>query len=256
MPVAVNEKPTVAVIKGYGDQRVAQMFTGHGWRTTGALAFADMICFTGGSDIEPSLYGEPKMSTTHTMPSRDEGEVRIYNLAKSKGKPIVGICRGGQLINALNGGKMWQDVDRHNGTHAIKDLITNKIFIGTSSHHQMMIPSTSAETIAMARASNYFARPGQVLEIADKEKEWDNPEVVWYPLSRGLCYQGHPEEAKLHEQQYFFSLIERFFRLRASTPDVLAPPYLGPGLEPAYSESGVPFDDDIPFDADKPDPVG
>lgn len=52
----------------------------------------DLVCFTGGEDISPSLYGEKSLVGTHTNLSRDKREVAAWNAYS--GIPKVGICRG------------------------------------------------------------------------------------------------------------------------------------------------------------------
>lgn len=55
---------------------------------------ADLVLFTGGEDVSPSLYNSPKHHTTSCSPMRDEYEVKEYKKAKDLGLPCIGICRG------------------------------------------------------------------------------------------------------------------------------------------------------------------
>jgi putative glutamine amidotransferase len=74
----------------------------------------DCLCLTGGGDIEPSRYGEPAApETTELDPARDELEVRLLRIALDRDIPVLGICRGFQLINVASGGKLVQHVDGH-----------------------------------------------------------------------------------------------------------------------------------------------
>lgn len=105
---------------------------------------ADLIIFTGGADISPELYGEEN-KYSYTNPDRDKFEKEIFELATSLNKKILGVCRGHQLINALLGGKLVQDIEIqlkefHEGKHWLK--IKNKGIVPSffsrvnSLHHQ------------------------------------------------------------------------------------------------------------------------
>lgn len=72
----------------------------------------DALYLTGGNDINPSTYGEePHPNLEAVEHGRDEYEIEIIKHAFSKGIPILGICRGSQLLNSLTDGSMYQDLD-------------------------------------------------------------------------------------------------------------------------------------------------
>lgn len=71
----------------------------------------DGFLFTGGPDVSPALYGLDDMGgKIKTCPRRDELEVPLLKKAVASGKPIFGICRGLQLINAVLGGTLYRDL--------------------------------------------------------------------------------------------------------------------------------------------------
>ena len=71
----------------------------------------DGFLFTGGVDIDPSLYGQEKWDTCGTIvDKRDDFELLAITYAISTGKSILGICRGCQLINVALGGTLVQDI--------------------------------------------------------------------------------------------------------------------------------------------------
>lgn len=71
----------------------------------------DGFLFTGGHDVSPALYGEEKLPVCGACsPERDRMEARLLELAMEADRPILGICRGIQLINAALGGTLWQDL--------------------------------------------------------------------------------------------------------------------------------------------------
>lgn len=73
-------------------------------------ALCDGFLFTGGQDVAPSVYGETAALPLVTCPKRDELELKMLQAALALDKPIFGICRGLQFINAALGGTLWQDL--------------------------------------------------------------------------------------------------------------------------------------------------
>ncbi len=75
------------------------------------IGLCDGFLFTGGQDVSPSLYHEePLEELGVTSPERDAAEKVYLAAALASGKPILGICRGIQFINAFLGGTLYQDL--------------------------------------------------------------------------------------------------------------------------------------------------
>jgi putative glutamine amidotransferase len=71
----------------------------------------DGILFTGGEDVDPSFYGEEKQhANVHDHRPRDEFEFSLLEGALARRAPILGICRGVQMINVGFGGTLYQDM--------------------------------------------------------------------------------------------------------------------------------------------------
>ena len=71
----------------------------------------DGICFTGGVDVDPKRYFEEKTRWCgETEDKRDLFELGVFFIALQENKPILGICRGLQLINVALGGTLYQDI--------------------------------------------------------------------------------------------------------------------------------------------------
>jgi gamma-glutamyl-gamma-aminobutyrate hydrolase PuuD len=121
---------------------------------------------------------------------RDEAEERMWNKAQQSNLAVLGICRGSQFVCAKSGGKLIQHCDNHTYNHSI---ITrdNRVLEMTSTHHQMMYPwDTKHELIAWApRRSPQYVFDGDIKhDLMERE-----PEIVFFPETRALAVQGHPE---------------------------------------------------------------
>ena len=74
------------------------------------LAQMDGFVFQGGDDLAPETYGEEPIGRWRGDPFRDAYELRILEYAIRHDKPVFGICRGFQLMNAYFGGTLYQDI--------------------------------------------------------------------------------------------------------------------------------------------------
>lgn len=72
----------------------------------------DGLLLTGGQDVSPCYYGEAPLPQCGTpCPARDRMELALIPLMLQQHKPILGICRGIQLLNVALGGTLYQDLD-------------------------------------------------------------------------------------------------------------------------------------------------
>lgn len=71
----------------------------------------DGLLLSGGSDISPIIFGEePKQKLGLTMIDRDRSEIQLLDFARERKLPVLGICRGFQLLNCYYGGTLYQDI--------------------------------------------------------------------------------------------------------------------------------------------------
>ncbi len=77
------------------------------------VGLVDGILLSGGYDIHPLFYGEePHKLLDFVCPERDEYEIKVTKIAYELHKPLLGICRGLQLINVAFGGTLYQDLSQ------------------------------------------------------------------------------------------------------------------------------------------------
>ncbi len=81
---------------------------------TPALPELDGLLLPGGWDVDPSFYGEKKDEKVGPVDRElDETELRLFNQARKQEIPVLGICRGQQVINVALGGSLVQHLDDH-----------------------------------------------------------------------------------------------------------------------------------------------
>ena len=167
-----------------------------GYELTNNLKDADIVFFTGGEDVTPSMYGCKKHRTTYNNPNRDAYEKEIFDQITNN-QLVIGVCRGSQWLCCMNGGKLVQNCDNHAiwGTHEIVNKDGEKYQI-TSTHHQMAYPfdlsSDDYEILYWAehRSTKYEG------DKIDSKKIVKEPEITIYHIkNKPTCIgiQGHPE---------------------------------------------------------------
>lgn len=184
------------------------------YRGVDMLDEVDAVVFTGGADVSPNVYGDGIHSNTVIDQSeRDALEVSVFHHCVNLGIPMVGICRGAQLLTALSGGRLYQHVDGHLGVHKVVSAL-GETFDVNSTHHQMMHPFTAPhyELLAWARGLSTRYETGNKLKLSPVKKEYTKggglyvvePEVVWYPHTLSLAIQYHPERMSPEQQAFRF----------------------------------------------------
>lgn len=158
---------------------------------------ADVVLFTGGSDINPKYYGENKGKYTYCSESRDTLEFEYLNRAIKDGKYLIGICRGHQWLGIMAGCRLIQHVDNHGSqNHAV--VFNNGDLLRTNSiHHQMVNPFTldskEFELIAWTvknHSDRYLNGDDEETVLPDNFVEC---EVVYFNKIKGFGVQSHPE---------------------------------------------------------------
>ena len=185
---------------------------------------ADGLLMTGGVDMDPKYWGESILPQCGEMdPWRDELEAAYYKAFEAAGKPILGICRGEQVINVYAGGSLYQDIpsqlglDHPSGTEHEVVLTDSPLaeilrgpfgdrFITNSFHHQSIKDLAEGFEVLATSAD------GRIVEaIAHKTLpivavQWHPERMVEHTMQdKGRMTAGGPEMSPLFA--YFMSLV-------------------------------------------------
>lgn len=153
----------------------------------------DLLVFWGGEDISATLYGEKSVYSYGNAIGRDKFETLIYQAALGA-VPMLGICRGAQMLCAQTGGKLWQHVDNHGRDHGVT-MKDGSTFMVTSTHHQMMRPGEGTEILGWSEKPLSPLKKNGYGAFNDDSPE---PEFCFNADAQALMVQGHPEYAGAH----------------------------------------------------------
>lgn len=154
------------------------------------LSLADGLLLSGGGDVDPSFYGEERQPQCgEASKIRDEMEITLCRKAVERGIPVLGICRGVQVMNIALGGTLYQHIENHarhdlprepvhtavieRGTrlHAILGVDT----VGVNSRHHQAVKDVAEGLIISARAEDGTA------EAAEMPGDYFFLGVQWHP---------------------------------------------------------------------------
>lgn len=176
-----------------GNYQYSRLFFKLGYTEVDSVEKADLVCFTGGEDVTPALYGQKAHRSTYSNQHRDDREGVIFRRALELSIPMVGICRGAQFLNVMSGGAMYQDVSEHTTPHMLTDRFTRDEILVTSTHHQMMKPSKDAHILATAKLGGWREHYDEREVLVHEPVSETDYEVVFYRKTNCLCFQPHPE---------------------------------------------------------------
>jgi putative glutamine amidotransferase len=168
---------------------------------TDPLAFVEAldvqgIVLTGGGDLDPARYGQPNQGTeTESIAlDRDETEFRLLDFATRRRLPVLGICRGFQVINVYFGGQLVQDIPSqlrspvvHDGNPSHPVTVIDARFervigadhLDTNSHHHQGV------------TSNLLAPEVEAFAYSEADRIIEGIVHTRYPV---IATQWHPEK--------------------------------------------------------------
>ncbi len=169
------------------------------------------VVLSGGGDVDPALYGQANTYSDHIAPERDATEFAVLDYALARHLPVLGICRGAQVLNVYFGGGLVQDIanvlgsplDHYRGTpHPVRivdqrmaeTLGVDTLDVNTY-HHQGITPELIGHGLRIFAIS---AVDGLV-------------EGFYHTRHPILGVQWHPEK-EAPARRYDVPLFRRFFR--------------------------------------------
>jgi len=182
--------------------------------------YCDGFVLTGGIDVLPELYGGAKdypYRPETFLPERDEFEKEMYIYAQAHNIPVLGICRGMQYINILEGGTVFEDngeqlnlvhkkgtEDKVHGLSLVAGSLlhlTAGIEKGTvnSAHHQRVHPDHLGANLMISAYSEGEQPIIEALEFKDKSNKAFMLAVQWHP-ERMQEKERNPLSQKIKEQ--------------------------------------------------------
>jgi NAD-dependent aldehyde dehydrogenases len=180
----------------------------------------DGFVLTGGVDVHPSFYdGNPAYDNTPVefQPNRDQFEERIYRYSQLHKLPVLGICRGMQLINVLEGGKLIQDLDNGNARHSKEESDKQHNIVAQSKSLLCQVSGSASGQVNSAhhQAIDPHAIGGNLVANAYDDDDDKIIEGLEFKDKSGkgfmLCIQWHPERMKNKEDNPFSQNIKQQF---------------------------------------------
>ena len=180
----------------------------------------DGVLLPGGGDVDPSLYGGDPNTTMLVHRLRDDFEIALIHAAREKGLPILGICRGCQIINVAMGGRVRNlrlepEIKKQHFVlrgHAVDLAPDSELASILGSTHLNKVVSLHGNCVAEPAPGVRTAAtgPGGVIEAIEADSA-DNKGWI-------IGIQWHPEMTNDKQVQHkvFNTFIDRAHRIRAS----------------------------------------
>jgi putative glutamine amidotransferase len=164
-----------------------------------ALQLIDGLVLAGGADIDPGSYGEQAHAeTVGTVPERDRFEIALTAAAIERDLPVLGICRGMQLINVARGGTLLQHLPDQFGHHEHRRVVGS--FDGADHDVQLLAGTLALRVAGEARHATKshhhqgVDRLGEGLVVSGISALDGLPEAIELPERQFvLGVQWHPE---------------------------------------------------------------
>lgn len=185
----------------------------------------DGLLFTGGGDVSPAAYSDEEHETVRGVsPERDAFELELVRKAYDRKMPVMGICRGMQVINVALGGTLVQDLPSHTGVHG-HDIVGEGVYephlhamveegcrlagiIGPGLHNINSIHHQAVEELGEGLVVVASAIDGTIEAIDHENQEWPLIAVQWHPEFLGMRDDGPSHDL-------FTALVENAAKFRA-----------------------------------------
>jgi len=169
----------------------------------------DAVVLAGGADIDPARYGAAAHPRTVSRPDRDGGELAVLTSAIDADLPVLGVCRGMQVLNVALGGTLHQHIEGHNPAPGVFEHTDIEI-VGDSLLHDVLGDATTVQ--CHHHQSLDRVADGLRVTAAAPDGTVEAVELEGAPFVVGV--QSHPEQ-DTEDLRLFEALVEAA-RRRAS----------------------------------------
>lgn len=149
----------------------------------------DGLCVPGGADVDPKFYHEEVNGTKDHYDWLDELDFAYIDAFHKEGKPILGICRGHQIINVFFGGTLYQDMPKHwavrHDVNIPKDSYIRKIYdvdvLNVNSYHHQAVKDIAPGFIVEAKSTDGYVeamRYKNIYTVQWHPEMYDGPNFI------------------------------------------------------------------------------
>lgn len=214
LSIGGNAQYYIDAIEGVGAEAVAKSLPE-------ADTDYDGLILCGGCDIDPQYYHEEVDGSVSINIERDRAEFALLSAYVDAGKPVLGICRGLQLINVFFGGSLHQDLPeaelhrKINGVDSVHDVTASEGSIlyelygasfSTNSAHHQAVKALGKDLRATAYWNNRYIEACEHVSLPIFGVQW-HPERMCFGLERNDTVCG----AKIFE--HFVAMCRLYSKL-------------------------------------------
>ena len=179
------------------------------------LDLIDGLILSGGEDIDPIFYGEePILQLGELCPERDPFEIKLFKRALERKIPILGICRGFQIINVALGGTLYQDIKVQQGSDFNHlnlmypvDTLDHEVVLSKESKLYQIMKAERLMVNSLHHQAIY--KVGENLKVVGISTDHIIEALEYEGEPFVLGVQWHPEDL-VAKDGYFLELFESF----------------------------------------------
>lgn len=173
----------------------------------------DGLLAPGGHDMDPAIYGEEMIDECGKFTRyEDEYDMELIKEAVKQGKPVLAICRGMQVVNALYGGTLYQDI----AAQYSREITHTRIHSDEEKYHTVSIEKDSYLAKVLGQTENVIVNTSHHQAVKDvangfrvTAKAPDGTiEAMENEDASVLCVQWHPE--RLQHMNMYRNLLQSF----------------------------------------------
>ncbi|HCF48831.1 MAG TPA: peptidase C26 [Syntrophomonas sp.] len=161
---------------------------------SGSLNICQGLLLSGGGDLDPSYWGElPSPALGHISPVRDYFEIALTRMALASGRPVLGICRGIQVLNVAAGGTLCQDLQTgmSHQQNAPRNHLFHDIFIEKQSRLGRIYQASRMRVNSFHHQAAKRLAPGFAVTALSPD---GTIEAIEFESGFALGVQWHPED--------------------------------------------------------------